>query len=411
MNDSIPYDLSDLLERAADRIPVGPPPLDDLLVRATRHRHRRTVTVVMSSAAAVVVVLVGTALLLPLNSTPTPPVATPTPSVAAIPPRTRLVGIGHAAIAVPVSWGTNQTHCGTPLSDTVVIDVGGIEACFVPMPRDVDSVELQEGPARFDFVADQRSTIDGVEVQRQATSCASATAGVPFVGTGRAGTTRICTGTIFIPSLSVSFRAESSTDAATVDTILSWIRIVPDAVAVPGYEHANGEIPQGGARDRFTGDARAEGLGVQVTTERRSAGIPGMIIGVSPVPGTMVPPGTVVHLRVVAEPSGPGDEISVDLNSEGPTSDFHGLSDAQIRAGDIFRMKVGDSLWAVGHGSRYRSLDGALDGTSLIVDPQKSDKPYPPQWIATKPGTTKLTITIIADGQPVTIGVVTVVVR
>ena len=35
----------------------------------------------------------------------------------------RLVGLGHAAIAVPDDWGTDATRCGVPMRDTVVIDV------------------------------------------------------------------------------------------------------------------------------------------------------------------------------------------------------------------------------------------------------------------------------------------------
>ncbi len=403
----IDHDLSDLLERAADRIPVGPPPLDDVLVQATRHRRRRTGAAMMSSAAAVVVAMVGSALLLSPNSTPPPPVVTPSvaatqPSVAATPPGTRLVGLGQAAIAVPVTWGTNETLCGTPKQDTVVIDVGAIGACLTSRPEGIDSVELTQGPVRFDFAADTTSDIGGLPADRQATTCTAS----PL----EQGST--CYGTIFIPSLAVSFRAESSTDKATVDEILSWIRILPDIVGVPGYQSANLQTPQGDARDRYVAAARAEGLEVRVVTEKRPAIDAGFILDVSPEPGTMVPPGTEVTLTVVAEPEGPADEVRVDINSVGPgdSMDYQGLDDDQIRAGATIELGVGDRIWTYAMGKRSPTLAGELDGTSLTIDPWTKGPNYPHSWIATKEGTTRLTITITADGQPVKIGVVTVVV-
>ncbi|HET7355534.1 MAG TPA: META domain-containing protein [Nocardioidaceae bacterium] len=62
--------LTDLLERAADRTLVGPPPLDDMLARARHVRRRRTVLVAAAASAAVVAVTVGTALLPGTGTTP-----------------------------------------------------------------------------------------------------------------------------------------------------------------------------------------------------------------------------------------------------------------------------------------------------------------------------------------------------
>lgn len=385
-------DLSDLLETAADRIPVGPPPLADLLARATRHRRWRTVAVVASSAAAVVVAMAGTALVLSPNTTPKPPVSAP--SVAPIPPGSRLVGIGHAAIAVPESWGTNETQCGTPKKDTVVIDVGATAACATGRPANVDSVDLSQGLPRFDFAADQTLTIDGVDAQRQATACTNDAA------------VQLCTGTVFIPSLQISFRAESSTSPATVDEILSWIRLVPGSVGVPGFESTNMTM-QGGAGDRYVNAARAVGLDVRVVTKARPPIDPGFILGVTPQPGTMVAPGTEITLTVVAEPEGPADQVAVSVRSAGPgDGDYQELTDEQIRAGAFITLTVGDSIWASADGHRSRTLAGTLDGTSLAIDPEKSAS-----WIAARSGTTRLTLTITADGAPVKLGVVSVYVR
>lgn len=392
------HDLSDLLERTADRIPVGPPPVAQLVARASARRRRRTLTVVVSSAAAVVVVMVGTVLLLPLHGSPKLSVASPTPSIVPTPPGTRLVGIGHAAIAVPLAWETNAAHCGTPQRDTVIIDIGAIGLCLVPRPEGVDSVELTAGPPQFDFAADRESAIDGVVFQRQDNACTTH------------GAKTLCVGTVYIPSMAASFRAESSSESA-VDEILSWIRIVRDTVAVPGYQGANTQFPQGDARDRYLAAARAAGLETEITTKQVPASPAGYILDVSPQPGTMVPPGTVVRLTVIAEPEGPADEVRLSVNSQDTEGNYRDLSDAQIRAGTSIELGVGDRLWAFADGKRADTLAGTLDGTSLTVDEWPGNPNYPHSWKAVAPGTTTVTLTINVDGKALTVGTITVVVR
>ena len=61
--------LTDLLERAADRTQVGPPPLDDMLARA-RHVRRRAVLLTAAASAVVVAVAGGTAALSGPGSSP-----------------------------------------------------------------------------------------------------------------------------------------------------------------------------------------------------------------------------------------------------------------------------------------------------------------------------------------------------
>lgn len=55
--------LTDLLERAAERTHVGPPPLDEMLARARHGRRRRTVLLTAAASAAVLVAVGGTAVL------------------------------------------------------------------------------------------------------------------------------------------------------------------------------------------------------------------------------------------------------------------------------------------------------------------------------------------------------------
>ena len=91
---------------------------------------RRRVVITLASAALVVTVIGGTVLASTLGgaANPGPPAGSPSPIVT--PPGTRLVGVGHAAIAVPEEWGTNKALCGVPQQDTVVIDVAAVEACL-----------------------------------------------------------------------------------------------------------------------------------------------------------------------------------------------------------------------------------------------------------------------------------------
>ena len=87
--------------------------------------------------------------------------------------------------------------------------------CAAGRPNGVDSVEVTTGSRRFDFAADRQMTIDGVSADRQATTCETWQA------------KEVCNGTVYIPSLNVSFRAASSTGAGEVDRILEQVRIVP----------------------------------------------------------------------------------------------------------------------------------------------------------------------------------------
>src|SRR6478735_1435860 len=90
--------LSNRLEDRVADVPVGAPPIDAM--RAAVRRRRNRMTVVGAAAAA-------------------------------------------AVIAVPESWGTNDTKCGTPQEDTVVIDQGYICQALIPRPVNVESVTVR----------------------------------------------------------------------------------------------------------------------------------------------------------------------------------------------------------------------------------------------------------------------------
>lgn len=387
--------LTELLERAADRVHVGPAPVDAMVGDADRRRRRRALTLTLASAAAVVAVAGGTAVLSSTGgaSGPQPPAASPTPVAPAS--DMRLVGLGHAAIAVPEGWGTNVTRCGVPQQDTVVIDVGAVDACLVKRPRGVESVEVTHGKPRFDFTADETFTVDGVEAQRQETRCE------PDVGD-----TRVCNATVYLPSLGVSFRAESSSSAADVDRILEQIRLAPDQVGVPGYQTLAAN-QQGDSGEKYLDALREAGFTGEVRTKKLPGVAAGYVLGASPQPGTMLDPGAVVTVTVVAEPDGPADEVRVGMAAgEGDMA----LEDAQIRAGATIEVAVGDRVWAYADGRRAGTLAGELDGSSLAVDDWKQGPNYPHAWVAVAPGRTTVTLTITADGKPVVLGTVTVIV-
>jgi hypothetical protein len=60
----------------------------------------------------------------------------------------QVIGYHGLVLTVPASWAINDERCGTPSSDTVLRDLGGIRLCLNPRPTGIDSVELVEDPGR-----------------------------------------------------------------------------------------------------------------------------------------------------------------------------------------------------------------------------------------------------------------------
>jgi hypothetical protein len=281
-------DLTDLLERTADQTPVGPPPLDALHAGATRRRRRRTAGLTATAAVAVAAVIGGTTLL--TSHDKTAPVTSPTPTPTPVAPATRLVGFGHAAIAIPANWPTNKSMCGTPKQDTVLIDdPSAATFCAAFRLPGIESVGLYYGRPRVDFHADETFEIDGVRAERQRTTCS--TSNYP-----KANTTT-CVSTVSIPSLKVWFLADSSTSAQEVDRMLGWIRIVPDRSGVPSYSSLAGTSLNPVAQ-AYAPELAAAGLKVQYKQVKSPSYGSGTILGVSPAVGTMLPVGSTVTVTV-----------------------------------------------------------------------------------------------------------------
>ncbi|TDW75150.1 PASTA domain-containing protein [Kribbella pratensis] len=249
-------------------------------------RRRRAAALSAVGVAAAVGAVDGTLLLAggPSVTNPAPPAASTPP----VPAATRLVGIGHAAIAVPTQWATNQLHCGTPLKDTVIIDAGPQNLCEAPYPKGVESVMVRSGMP-IDFRADETFQLDGVRAQRQRTTC-----------TGDNPVT-VCSGAVFIPSLDVAFQAESSTNAGEVHSVLARIMIVPDKIGVPEpmFSESN---PAARFGEEYEDRLTALGLKPNIHTRKSPGSIPGTVLAVSPPAGTMLTPGATVTVTVVAPP-------------------------------------------------------------------------------------------------------------
>jgi hypothetical protein len=208
-----------------------------------------------------------------------------------VPAGMRLVGLGHATIAVPQAWGTNQAKCGTPQSDTVLVNEWLVQLCSVPRPSGVESVEVGDGAPgpkyRYGFHADETFEIDGVRAQRQRTTC-------------EPGTPQFCAGIVFLPTLGVWFRAESSTSAEEVDRVLGRVMVMPDRVGVPEYA---GALSKGDGRSgqKYADLLRGLGLRVETRTAASPNYTPGELLKVSPFPGTMLAPGSTVTITLVAK--------------------------------------------------------------------------------------------------------------
>lgn len=277
-------------ERLRDLLARAVPPAPEIQLPAPAHRSLPTRVLVMAGAAIAVLVITfgGVFLLGGDDDTSTPaPLATPLSESTEQPPvGTRLVGIGDSAIAVPTDWATNALRCGTATEPTVVIDVVSVPSCHWSSPKVHDNVWIERGVNRQMFTPEEEFDLDGVPAERDRPRCRVV------------GTTTVCTGTVHLPMVKASYRAEASS-AQRVAEILSWIRIVPDHVAVPGYERLNMKHQEDDPAEHYRARLEAMGLRSETVTTRRPRLKAGYVLEVSPSPGTMVSPGEVVTVSAV----------------------------------------------------------------------------------------------------------------
>ncbi|HET7356692.1 MAG TPA: PASTA domain-containing protein [Nocardioidaceae bacterium] len=285
MNDD---DATTLLNRLAERVPVGAAPVEEVIRSGQKARVRHRRTTVLAVAAGVAIVLIGGfAVRQALQPARVTPVAGRPDTGPAAPAGTRLVGIGQAAIAVPEDWGTNQTRCGQPQTNTVVIDQGVVPLCAIMGPQTASDVELQIAPeAPSNFATATPTSIDGVVAMKTPLRCTSE-------GSFAANPYQLCTESLWVQQERALFTV-TSPHASTVRRLLASVRVHKGYVAVPFTYSA------GATRDvrSFTEAARAEGLQVQTRLDRTSSSPAGWIVDVDPAVGSMLRPGATVQVTV-----------------------------------------------------------------------------------------------------------------
>ncbi|MFB6721985.1 PASTA domain-containing protein [Kribbella sp. NPDC056345] len=273
--------LSELLEQAGERTAVNPPPIDAMRSGATRRRRRRTAVWSAAGTAVAVAAVIGASTALTNNGAT--PLEQPPVAASPVPENLRLVGVGHTAIAVPKSWGTNQLKCGTPTKNTVIVDPGPQGYCFLAQAAGIVSVRIGTKPA-VEFRADETFQLNGVEAQRQRTVCTAWDADRPTT----------CTGAVLIPSRNVWIRAVSSAGDEAVGNALEQIWFVKDSIGVPGFRSLDLET----STDKYLAELRAAGFEWTIKTKVEPGAPKGSVLAVSPAPGTMVPNGSTLTLTL-----------------------------------------------------------------------------------------------------------------
>ncbi|CAI9412184.1 PASTA domain-containing protein [Nocardioides sp. T2.26MG-1] len=277
--------LIDRLEEHAAEVPVGPPPLALMRTRARRQRQGRMAVV----AAAAAVAAIGVGVAWPggwgSGSDAQTSVASDGPADPDSPPDGyRYVGAGDVVAAVPESWGTNRTDCGTPVEDTVVIDQGVTCMALVPRPADVDSLTVLTGSAAGD-------TQDWEHVD---------VAGEPALRSQITDEDGRVIQSVLVSGRNVMFVAESSSadGADVVDGILDSLTVLREHTTVPAFQDL--AFRRGGDPMVEEYAARLADLGLRTqVSERNGKGFDaGTVLDVTPGVGSVVSPGDTVRVVV-----------------------------------------------------------------------------------------------------------------
>lgn len=286
----------ELLERSADKVPPSSPPVADILAGAARVRRRRSTAGI--AAAVVLVAAAGTAGWALTGcfdgaGDRMDRLAANGPGANAavdVPPEgMRWAGIGSVAVAVPQDWGHNDTRCGTPTQDTVVVESDELRLCLYPRPEGVDSVVVIEA-GTYPWMKDRRPAqvmVDGLEALRWEPQC-SEEGPVPV---------QVCRGAVQIPGSDVTVIAESSTSSAAVDEVLDRVHVLDAGVGVPDYGRWRADM-QGRSGEEFARHLRTYGFDVEVVGEQRQGFPAGFLLNVSPRPSTVTDKGAKVTLTV-----------------------------------------------------------------------------------------------------------------
>lgn len=140
------------------------------------------------------------------------------------------------------------------------------------------------------------------------------------------------------------------------------------------------------------------------------------VLGPHDAGNTSTPTATLAPARVTptatARPQGATRKVAATVRTTDKKSRTGSeLDDAQIRDGKTITVRVGDSVWAYGSGERDGSLRGEATGDALVLTESSGEANDGRQWTARRPGTSRITLTTVADGKRIKIGTFTVVVR
>lgn len=276
--------LMDRLEERAAEIPVGPPPIGLMRSRARRRRQGRVA--VLASAAAVAAIAAG----LTWQGSGTDddsqtPLASEGPGdLDSLADGYTYVGAGDVVAAVPQGWTRNETNCGTPTADTVIIDPGPTCLMLVPRPADVDSLTVFGGSDAGDTRGWDRVEVSGEPALRSQI-------------TDNDGT---LIQSLLVSGAHVMFVAESSSPdgADVIDGILDSVTLLRDHTTVPGFQDLAFERGPDQMVDGYVDRLTRLGLSAEVHERNANGFGSGTVLEVTPSVGSVVAPGDTI--RVVA---------------------------------------------------------------------------------------------------------------
>jgi len=177
-----PHDAKTTLDRLWDDVPVGTPPIDDLVRGGKTIRRRARLRAAGGAAALTLVVVAGSTVAANTvvdSADPRPDGEVP----AAVDPPTapagqRLVGMGRVAIAVPAGWNAYGLEgCEPAAKDTIWFEVesSGADLDCPSVTYESPSVKISTLHADGGQVAKRFATrprvVDGVEVFRELVAC------------------------------------------------------------------------------------------------------------------------------------------------------------------------------------------------------------------------------------------------
>lgn len=377
MNDKTPTTLDRLL----NDIPVGNPPIGDLLAAGHAAKRRQRRTVIAGTVAATVLIIGGGAVATQVVN-PTSDTNHQNMTAAQAldsPPGTRLVGLGRVVVAVPDGWAANYASCNTPIRDTYYFPYP--QDCQSGIHPDVSSIAIsttenaEATPVVFDLQRD--GTVDGYDVRSSGLICTP--------GQGES-----CYETFGIPDLDTWFtvrvpRSDNATD--TIEAIRDSLRVLPeDYTTVPFIPY--------GTEQQVTTAMREAGLTTEIeyTTCPATADCVTGVSDITPAVGTALPADSTVTITVLRADQPKAQDDTLVGPNRGLAVGETGPMSLWLHCG-LEYVKVGDRVWQteargdVGPppgwpeqlpGTATRTSEDTITFISDLIDEQIIFRPYEP---------------------------------